>query len=244
MRTIKKTLSFYLALLLVAFLTSSALAYQEGSVANGGSISGKITFSGKAPAPRMISIDKDQAVCGKEKASQELLVGKDGGIQNVVVRITGIKSGKKWDLADEITIDQKSCKFAPHVTIFKPGATLVMLNPDGITHNIHTFSRKNPAINKAQPKFKKKLKIKGKIKNHETIKLSCDIHKKWMGAWIIVADSPYIAVTDASGSFKMDNVPPGDYTVEIWQEKLGSQTVKVSVKGGSDAKVSASFKAK
>ena len=65
-----------------------------------------------------------------------------------------------------------------------------------------------------------------------------------MGAWIIVADSPYIAVTDASGSFKIDNVPAGDYTVEIWQEKLGSQTAKVSVKGGSDAKVSASFKAK
>ena len=239
----KKTLSFCLALLLVAFLASSALAYQEGSVANGGSISGKITFSGKAPAPRMNRIDKEfQAVCGKKRASQELLVGKSGGIQNVVVRITGIKSGKKWDIADEITIDQKGCKFAPHVTIFKPGATLVMLNPDGITHNMHTFGRKNPAINKAQPKFKKTMKIKGKIKSPETIKLSCDIHKKWMGAWIIVADSPYIAVTDVSGSFKIDNVPPGDYTVDIWQEKFGSQSAKVFVKGGSDAKVSVSYK--
>jgi plastocyanin len=239
----KKTLSFYLALFLVAFLTSSALAYQEGSVSNGGSISGKITFSGKAPAPRMNSIDKEfQAVCGKKRASQDLLVGKSGGIQNVVVRITGIKSGKKWDIADEITIDQKGCKFAPHVTIFKPGATLVMLNPDGITHNMHTFSRKNPAINKAQPKFKKEMKIEGKIKTPETIKLSCDIHKKWMVAWIIVADSPYIAVTDVSGSFKIDNVPAGNYIVDIWQEKLGSQTAKVSVKGGSDAKVSVSYK--
>ena len=240
----KKTLSFYLALLLVAFLTSSALAYQEGSVANGGSISGKITFSGKAPAPRMIKIDKDQGVCGKEKASQDLLVGKGGGIQNVVVKITGIKSGKKWDLADEITIDQKGCRFAPHVSIFKPGATMVMLNPDGITHNTHTSSRKNPPLNRQQPKFKEKMKIKNKFKAPETIKLHCHIHEKWMGAWIIVADSPYIAVTDVSGSFKIDNVPPGDYTVEIWQEKFGSQTAKVSVKGGSDTEVSASFKAK
>ena len=240
----KKNWSFYLALLMVILFVSPALAYQEGAVSNGGSISGKITFSGKAPAPRMIKIDKDTGVCGKEQASEALLVGKGGGIQNVVVKITGIKSGKKWDLPKDIVIDQKGCKFAPHVTIFKPGATLVLLNPDGITHNMHTFSRKNPAINKAQPKFKKKMNIKGKIKNPETIKLSCDIHKKWMGAWIIVADSPYIAVTDASGSFKIDNVPAGDYTVEIWQEKLGSQTAKVSVKGGSDAKVSASFKAK
>ena len=162
----KKTWSFnFMLLFLVVFLASPALAYQEGAVSNGGSISGKITFSGKAPAPRMIKIDKDQAVCGNEQASEQLLVGKGGGMQNVVVKITEIKSGKKWDLPDDIVIDQKGCKFAPHVVIFKPGATLVLLNPDGITHNMHTFSRKNPSINKAQPKFKKKLKIKSKLKN-------------------------------------------------------------------------------
>ena len=240
----KKTWRFYFAILPVVFCVSPAVAYQEGTVSNGGSISGKITFSGKAPAPRMVSIDKDQAVCGKEKASEELMVGKDGGIQNVVVRITGINSGKKWDLTDEITIDQKGCRFAPHVSIFKPGATLVMLNPDGITHNMHTSSRKNPALNRAQPKYKETMKIKNAFKIPETIKLHCHIHEKWMVAWIIVADSPYIAVTDGSGSFKIDNVPPGDYTVDIWQEKFGSKTAKVSVKGGSDVNVSASFEAK
>jgi plastocyanin len=231
-------------LFLLVILASPVLAYEEGSVENGGSISGKITFSGQAPAPRMIKIDQDKGVCGKEKASQDLLVGKGGGIQNVVVKIAGIKSGKKWEFGNESTIDQKDCRFAPHVSIFKPGATLVMLNSDDITHNMHTSSRKNPPLNRKQPKFKKKMKIKDKFKNPETIKMHCHIHEKWMVAWIIVADSPYIAVTDASGSFKIDNVPPGDYTVEIWQEKFGSQTAKVSVKGGSDAKVSASFKAK
>lgn len=240
----KRFWNFYPALLLAILLASPVLAYEEGGVTNGGRISGKITLEGKAPAPRKIKVNKDQDACGNEQTSEELLVGKDGGIQNVVVTITGIKSGKKWTLADEITIDQDGCKFAPHVTLFKPGATLIALNPDGIAHNIHTFSRKNPAINKAQPKFKKKMTIKGKFKKPETIKLSCDIHKKWMGAWIIVADSPYITITDTSGSFKIDNVPPGDYTVEIWHEKLGKQTEKVSVKDNGDAKVSVSFKIK
>ncbi len=240
----KRFWSFYSTLLLVVLLASPVLAYEESGVTNGGSISGKITFSGKAPAPRKIKVNKDHGACGNEHTSEELLMGKDGGIQNVVVTITGIKSGKKWNLADEITIDQDGCKFAPHVTLFKPGATLTVLNPDGISHNIHTFGKENPSLNKSQPKFKKKMKIKGKFKKPETIKLSCDIHKKWMSGWMIVADSPYITITDTSGSFKIDNVPPGDYTVEIWHEKLGKQTEKISVKGNSDAKVSVSFKIK
>ena len=240
----KRFCSFYFSLLLVFLLASPVLAYEESGVTNGGSISGKITFSGKAPAPRKIKVNKDRGACGNEQTSEVLLVGKDGGIQNVVVTITGIKSGKKWNLADEIIIDQNGCKFAPHVTLFKPGATLTALNPDGISHNIHTFSKENPSLNKSQPKFKKKMKIKGKLKKPETIKLSCDVHKKWMDAWIIVAESPYTTITDTSGSFKIDDVPPGDYTVEIWHEKLGKQTEEVSVKGNSDTKVSVSFKIK
>ena len=239
----KSFLKLSVSLFLVMLLSSPLFAYQEGAVSNGGSISGKITYSGTAPAPRVIKVDKDKGVCGNEKTSDALVVGKGGGIQYAVVQITDIKSGKKWNFTDA-TIDQKGCWFAPHVSLIKPGAMLTMLNNDGITHNMHTFSRKNPSINKAQPKFKKKMKIKGKLKTPETIKLSCDIHKRWMGAWIIVANSPYIAVTDASGSFKIDNVPAGDYTVEIWQEKIGKQTQKVSVKAGADTKVTASLKMK
>jgi plastocyanin len=238
----KRTGSFSIAIFLVLYLVSPVLAYEEVSVSNGGSISGKVTFTGKAPEPKMIAVDKDQAVCGKERATQDLLVGKGGGIQNAVVKIFGIQSGKKWEFGNEVIIDQKGCRFAPHVSLFKPGATLVMLNSDGITHNMHTFSQKNLPVNKAQPKFKKELKIKSKFNEPETIKLGCDIHKKWMGAWIIVADSPYVAVTDGSGSFKIDNVPPGEYMIEVWQEKLGSQSVKVLVKEGSETTVSFSYK--
>ena len=49
--------------------------------------------------------------------------------------------------------------------------------------------------------------------------------------------NPYFAVTDNSGSFKLTDVPPGTYTVEVWQQKLGKTTQKVTVKAKEDAKV-------
>ena len=227
----KKCFIFYLTLFLVLALASPSMA---------GSISGRVTFGWKASVPKKIKVNRDKRVCGKEKTSEELLVGKDGGIRDVVVRVKGA-SGGKWSLGKEVKIDQKGCRFNPHVTLMKPGATLTVTNPDGITHSIRTFSIRNPSISKAQPKFKKKIKIKGKLNAPETIKLVCDIHKKWMSAWIIVADSPYIAVTGADGSFKIDNIPPGDYILEVWQERLGSQRVKVSVEAGGDTEVSVNY---
>jgi len=239
----KRFWRFYLTLLLIIFLASPVLAYQEGMVTKGGSISGKITLSGKAPDAQKVKIDKDQNVCGTEKTSDALVVSKDGTVKDVVVTIEGVEKGMKWNLTDESTLDQKGCWFKPHITLIKPGATLTVLNPDGITHNIHTYSVKNPSINKAQPKFKKKLEVKSKLKNPETIKLRCDIHK-WMSGWIIVAESPYVDVTDDNGSFKIENIPPGKYTLKVWQETLGSKTQEVTIQAGANTNASVSFQMK
>ena len=67
------------------------------------------------------------------------------------------------------------------------------------------------------------------------IRVKCNIHS-WMHAWIGVVDSPYFAVTGSDGKFDLTNLPPGNYTIEAWQEELGTQQQQVTVppQGKSD----------
>jgi plastocyanin len=207
--------------------------YKGGDVKDGGSISGTAKFKGTAPAPKKLEVSKDKEVCGKTPKVDQSLVVNNGNLANAVVTITDIKTGKKID-AKKVTLDQKGCEYQPHVLAFPVGTTVEILNPDGILHNVHSYSKVNSAFNMAQPKFKKTLDVK--IDKPEAIEVKCDVHG-WMHGWLVATESPYVAVTDNSGNFKLTDVPAGSYTVEVWHEKLGKNTQKVTVKAKDDAKV-------
>ncbi len=230
-----KRMGVCVALAALAGIAGRAAAYEIIAVTDGGTLAGTVKFDGAPPAPGKIQVSKDPEVCGKEKVAPELLVCADGGIANVVVAVK-VSKGKKLDLpAQNPVFDQKTCEFRPHVLLFPAGATVDILNSDGILHNIHTTSTANPPTNQAQPKFKPKIQLK--IDKAEwPIKVQCDAHG-WMTAWWIAADNPYIAVTDDKGAFKISDLPPGDYEVEIWQEKLGKKTEKVTIPAKGEAKV-------
>lgn len=219
---------------MAAFGAGQVVAYEGGAVANGGSISGTVKMKGTPPAPAKLDVNKDTEVCGtSQKTSKELIVGADGGVQYAVVYIPGISKGKAF-ASDKTTLDQKGCEYVPHIVLAPAGGDVDILNSDGILHNIHTYSEKNPPLNRAQPKFKKSMTEK--FATPERVKLSCDVHG-WMQGWLIVEDSPYYAVTDEKGAFKLTDVPAGDYDVKVWQEKLGESSQKVSVKAGADSTV-------
>jgi len=225
-----------LGLIVCAGWTAQAGAYDAGPVANGGSISGTVKYKGTPPARAKLDVNKDTDVCGAggEKLSKELVVAADGGIQYAVVSIPSITKGKPFSDQKPV-LDQKGCEYVPHIVLAPAGGDVDILNSDGILHNIHTYSDKNPPLNRAQPKFKKSMTEK--FSTPERVKLSCDVHG-WMQGWLIVEDSPYYVVTDEKGAFKLTDVPPGDYEVKVWQEKLGESSQKVSVKAGADSTVS------
>lgn len=217
-------------------------AYQAVEVKDGGSISGTVKLSGVAPPVKAIDVTKDREVCGKggKLVDESLLVGSNGGVQYAVVSITDVAKGKKW-ASEKFTFDQKNCHFDPHVLVVKVGSSVDILNSDGILHNIHTFSTKNSAFNVAMPKFKKK--IEKTFSAPEIIRTACDAHA-WMSGWIVASESPYTVTTDASGNFKLDNVPPGTYKVEVWHEKLGKVTKEVTVKAKEETKLGVELAAK
>ena len=226
-----------LAVVATAGLAGRAAAYEAIAVTDGGTLSGTVTIEGTAPPPAKIEVTKDPEVCGKEskeKVNPSLLVGQGGGIANVVVTVKAAK-GKKLEVpAEHPVFDQRTCEFHPHVLVFPAGSTIDVKNSDGILHNIHTTSTVNPSQNQAQPKFKPMIQIK--IEKPETIAIKCDVHG-WMSGYWVATETPYVAVTAADGSFKIADLPPGDYDVELWQEKLGKVTQKASIKAKEETKV-------
>lgn len=206
--------------------------YQFVAVKEGGTISGRVVFKGKKPSSTLPA-GKDQEVCGKEKKDPSLTVNERGEVRFAVVQIVDIRKGKAIDPVVAV-LDQRGCEYHPHVLAVPAGTTIEILNSDGILHNVHTFSQKNDPFNRAQPKYLKK--ITHVFKEPEIISVKCDVHG-WMSAWIYVAGHPYYDTTTANGAFKLEGVPPGNYTLEVWHEELGKQRQEVTVGPNESAKV-------
>lgn len=220
--------------------TASSSGYSSITVSDGGTIKGHVSFGGAIPPKQKLEVTKDVSVCGKvAHYNQAVVVSDQGGLANVMVKITNIAAGKSMDTAaGEVVLNQTGCAFKPHVTLLHVGQPCTILNSDGILHNIHTFSEINKPVNHAQPGFKKKMSQT--FDKAEIIRIACDVHN-WMGGYIVVADNPYYAITDADGNFELADVPAGSYTLEYWQESLGTQTKEVAVAAGASVEADAEF---
>jgi plastocyanin len=200
----------------------------------GGTIEADVKYNG-APQIEKLKVNKDTEKCGTEAVVEKVAVGGNKGLANAVVSVPGAKGATKT----KAVLDQKGCKFTPHVVAMPPGE-LEIKNSDDILHNIHTYSTANPSINKAQPKFKKTMTEK--LEKPEFVKVTCDVHS-WMLGWVAVV--PGLAgVTDKDGVAKIENVPAGKQKIEVWHETLGKQEKEVEVKAGQVTKVSFEMKGK
>jgi len=208
----------------------SATAPAASAESGGGTIKGEVIYKGKA-SPATLNVTKDQAVCGNSKTDPSLVVSPEGKLQNAVVFIA---AGSAPPAPSKVVLDQKGCEYHPHVLAFTAGSTVEILNPDGILHNVHTYSKTNSPINMAQPKFKKTISVT--FDKPEIIQAKCDVHS-WMNGWLFVAGTPYFSVTDSSGAFQLTGLPPGEHVVEIWHEKLGKQTKTVKLGANETANV-------
>ena len=194
-------------------------------------------FKGTAPAPKKLRVTKDKRRCDKSPKFDESLVVKDGKLVNAVVYISDVKGGKKMEMKG-VTFDQNGCQYQPHVLAGSGWrGSQRPQSGQGASQHPH-LQQGQQAMNRAQPKFKKKLKVK--FDKPEIMEVKCDVHG-WMSGWIFVAGNPYYSVTGEDGAFSLTDLPAGKYKVEIWHEKLGTQTKEVEVKAGETAKLDIEF---
>jgi plastocyanin len=218
-----------------------SLGYEAVSVTNGGTIVGEVTYAGDPPAPEKIPVTKDEKVCGSEaKIAPDLTVGPNKGIKDVVLRVADIQKGKAVAKPEKPpALDQKNCEYHPFAQMFPVNTTLEILNNDDVLHNVKTKGTSKTQFNMAQPKFKRKLTYEFKIP--EIVQVECNVHG-WMHGTLVVAEHPYYALTDANGSFKIADVPPGQYTLNVWHPVLGQHTKEVTVKEKEEVKVAIELK--
>jgi len=204
-------------LALVAAL--SAQDYQVISVHDGGTISGTVKWSGPMPYLTPVTINKDPLICDpnsqKTRDLERLIVGPQAGVANTVVFLKEVSRGKAMDLPQQRRfLDQRHCRYEPHIMLVPSNATLQMKSSDATLHTIHmdgaaTYNLPFPFTNQI---------ITREMPTVGLVNLRCNGGHTWMNAEMFVVPHPYYAVTDESGKFELSDVPPGEYEIVAWHE--------------------------
>jgi plastocyanin len=221
-----------------------AIDYFHVDPATAASLSGTIVYRGARPARHVISMDAEEACqkahAGKPVYEEPILTGKNGGLANAFVYIQAGLEGKQFEPAKEsVLIDQKGCLFVPRIIGIRAGQSLDLKNSDPVSHNIHPMPANNREWNEQQSPGTPDATHRF-ARPEVMIPVKCNVHS-WMHAWIGVVDHPYFAVTGPDGAFSWQNLPPGDYTVSAWHEKLGEQKQQVHIAASGAATVTFTY---
>jgi hypothetical protein len=206
------------------FLFATGLAFAQSdykavTVSNGGTISGSVKWSGPVPHAAAFPITKDPQICDPDSKKstdlERLIVGPGGGVANSVIYLKNISSGKAMDLPEQRRhLDQKHCRYIPHILLVPENGTLNMMSSDATLHTVHmdgaaTFNLPFPFTDRVTSRT---------MSNPGLVHLRCNGGHVWMNAEMMVVPHPYYAVTDESGHFEFTDVPAGTYQIVAWHE--------------------------
>ena len=246
-------------LLLSMTAPAQAAKYVAGAVTDGGSVSGKVNFEGALPedAVERITISKNPDVCDDEGTGYREVVWvdvKDGALRGAFVFIEKIAKGKEWAVpeGDGYVILQKGCRFRPWAQVVKPGPVVIRhADPDSVLHNINTREMigvekkrivKRTMFNFGQPDPGDIIK-KLKPRRSPYISLNCEAHN-FMFGFMMAPKHPYAVVVNEDGTYSLDDVPAGEYTVAAWHPRFGIQKSKLTVPAKGTAEASFTFSVK
>jgi plastocyanin len=225
---------------------SSAPAGQKVDPATAGDVTGTVVIDGTAPKNEQIKMMADPT-CAKQAPGPQLqetyIVGADGkALGNVLVYVKDGLGNYVYDApTSSVTIDQKGCRYIPHVLGVRVGQKLEIINSDPTLHNIHATPKVNSEFNTGQPMQGMKTEHTFTAKE-VMVPFKCDVHG-WMNAFAAVLDHPYYGVTGQDGKFTLKGLPPGTYTVEAWHERLGASSQSVTLGAKETKDVTFTFKA-
>jgi polysaccharide lyase family 4-like protein len=244
-------------------------SYEEVAVENGGTIAGKVTMTGGKPIPKAFNLVTfpDPVYCGRISTGtgwrllEEFNAASDGGLKDVVVWLVEVPKGKPFSFKPPV-IEARDCRFLPFVTTVKNQNDVVVVNMDPVMHDIQAYetSHLGPRVLfntplPMNPHHRREVgahshehlagePMKEKVyltKGRRIFVMQCGFHA-YMVSWGIAVDNPYYAITDENGSFSIDDVPPGEYTLVVWHPETGPIERKVTVPEKGMVKASFEFK--
>ncbi len=205
---------------------------------------GTISFTGTPPKGKKLNLPSGCNLNPKvDTFSNEVLI-KNGKIQNVLVRITKGLEGKTFSDIPTVTaeLDQRGCLYSPRVIAVRVGQKVDFINSDNLFHNIRSVTQNNKSFNVPMPKKDQRVSMTFD-KPEIFMQSKCSVHP-WMGAYIAVIDNPFFSVTNELGEFKINKLPPGNYTLEVWHEVFGTQIKEITVKENENLKLDFNFQNK
>jgi hypothetical protein len=215
----KIVVALVVLLVLCSVRSLAQTGYQVITVNDGGTISGTVKWTGPVPKIAPVAINKDPEVCDpqaqKKRDLERLLVASNGGVANTVVFLKNITKGKEMDLPEgRQFLNQKTCRYEPHVLLVPDKGTLQLKSSDPVLHTVHMTGASDynlpfPFANQT---------VSRTMNREGIVDLRCNAGHVWMNAEMMVVNHPYYSVTDEDGNFKLTNVPPGEYEIEAWHE--------------------------
>lgn len=224
---------------------STDSATKEGPMVTFDGKGGQVMWVGNAPGPRTLEIGAEASKgCHEggpvDAIDRGLLIDILGGVANVVIEVEVAGAAAEVGEAPYV-MDQKGCRYEPHVLVVPAGGTVEYRNSDSVGHNVHTYARRNDSMNKTVAANGSETQVYGKT---DQVEVKCDIHP-WMQAWVIVSDASATAVSGLDGSFTLPDLPAGEHKVSCWHEELGKASgTLVVAQDGSIAKLELAIKKK
>ncbi len=218
--------------------------YAQINYATSGTISGTVHFTGTAPASIAIDMAQDPACAASKTPNMtEQIVVHNGRMANVFVYLrAGLGNRVYMPTKAPVVLDQKNCRFVPHVIGAMAGQPVEFRNSDPTMHNVHII----PPDAQDPGGFNTSQMPMGSTQRHIftaaglMIPIRCDYHP-WMEAFLNVVKNPFFAVSNADGRFEIKGLPPGRYTLVAVQEKFGTQSQSVTVESAKTTAANFTF---
>lgn len=244
---------------------TTAWAYEEIQVTDGGAVTGKVTITAGKPIPKGFNLVTfpDPVYCGRISTGtgwrilKEFEVAEDGGLKDTVVWLSDVHKGKPF--AFEVpTIEARDCRFLPFVTIVRDRSQVVVVNMDPVMHDIQAYetSHLGPRVLfntplPMNPHHKRNVGAEthehlagqpvteqiNMTKGRKFFVMQCGFHA-YMESWGLAVENPYYQLTGDEGRFSLTDVPPGDYTLMAWHPGVGTvleKKITVPAKGAAQA---------
>jgi len=201
-------------------------------------VSGQVVMDGTPPRAEVIRLDADPKCVtltkGEEERTEYVVVGLGNSLRNAFVYVKEGLPARLYPIpSTPVVLDQQQCRYVPRVLGIQVGQQLVIRNSDPLLHNVRAEGQINQPFDVGTPI--QGMEIKRTFSTREVmVPFKCNVHQ-WMNAYVGVLEHPFFAVTDDSGRFSIPRLPPGSYTIEVWHERLGTQTQQITV-AARDAK--------